>query len=140
MEHIFNAQGIETEIVHVGNQDIRGCIACQSCKKNGVCVFRDLVNETAPKFEACDGLVVASPVYYASANATLIAFLDRLFYSTLFDKTMKVGASVVVACRKKKRSGEQTLFDKCFLSCVQETAAAVTGRMFVFGNHLVHPG
>lgn len=108
MEQIFEAQGIETEIVHVGNQDIRGCIACQSCKKNGACVFHDLVNETAPKFEACDGLVVASPVYYASANATLIAFLDRLFYSTPFDKTMKVGASVVVA----RRGGLSATFDE----------------------------
>lgn len=91
MEKIFSKAGVETEIVHVGNKDIRGCIACYSCGKNGKCVFDDLVNETAPKFEACDGLVAASPVYYASANATLIAFLDRLFYSTPFDKTMKVG-------------------------------------------------
>ena len=91
MEQVFAAEGVETELIHIGNKDIRGCIACGSCAKNGKCVFEDLVNETAPKFEACDGLVVASPVYYASANATLIAFLDRLFYSTGFDKTMKVG-------------------------------------------------
>ena len=86
MEKVFSQEGIETEIVHVGNKDIRGCIACYSCSDKGRCVFDDLVNETAPKFEECDGLVVASPVYYASANATLIAFLDRLFYSTHFDK------------------------------------------------------
>ena len=108
MEQIFAAEGIETELLHIGNKDIRGCIACGSCAKNGKCVFEDLVNETAPKFEACDGLVVASPVYYASANATLIAFLDRLFYSTGFDKTMKVGASVVAA----RRGGLSANFDE----------------------------
>ena len=97
MEPIFAAQGIETETIQVGNQDIRGCISCYSCMKNGKCVFDDLVNQVAPKFEACDGLVVAGPVYYGSANGTLVSFLDRLFYSTPFDKTMKVGAAVVVA-------------------------------------------
>ena len=99
MEKIFKEDGIETEILQVGNQAVRGCIACGSCAKNGKCVFDDAVNEAAPKFAECDGIVVGSPVYYASANATLIAFLDRLFYSTGFDKTMKVGASVVAAMR-----------------------------------------
>lgn len=108
MEKIFAGEGIETEILHVGNKDIRGCIACLSCKEKGKCVFDDLVNETAPKFEACDGLVVGSPVYYASANATLIAFLTRLFYSTPFDKTMKVGAGVVAA----RRGGLSATFDE----------------------------
>lgn len=108
MVKVFEAEGIETEILHVGNKDIRGCIACGSCGKNGKCVFDDMVNEFAPKFEACDGIVVASPVYYASANATLIAFLDRLFYSTHFDKTMKVGASVTVA----RRGGCSASFDE----------------------------
>ena len=108
MERIFHKEHIETEIVHLGNQAVRGCIACYACKERGACVFDDLVNETAPKFEACDGLVIASPVYYASANATLIAFLDRLFYSTPFDKTMKVGASVVAA----RRGGLSATFDQ----------------------------
>lgn len=108
MENIFKQEGIETEIVQVGNKDIRGCIACGFCSKNGKCVFDDEVNQLASKFEECDGLVVASPVYYASANATLIAFLDRLFYSTSFDKTMKVGASVVVA----RRGGLSSTFDE----------------------------
>ena len=99
MEKIFAEAQIETEILHIGNKDIRGCVACGVCHKKGACTFDDLVNETAPKFEACDGLVIASPVYYASANATLIAFLDRLFYSTPFDKTMKVGPRVVAARR-----------------------------------------
>ena len=108
MEKIFVREGIETETIHLGNKDIRGCIACLSCKQKGKCVFDDLVNEVAPKFEACDGLVVGSPVYYASANATLVAFLTRLFYSTSFDKTMKVGASVVVA----RRGGLSATFDE----------------------------
>ncbi len=108
MEKIFREENIESEIVHVGNKAIRGCIACGSCREKGKCVFDDVVNEIAPKFEACDGLVAASPVYYASANATLIALLDRLFYSTPFDKRMKVGASVVVA----RRGGLSATFDE----------------------------
>ena len=108
MEKIFKESGAETELVHIGNKDIRGCIACGSCYEKGKCVFDDCVNELAPKFEESDGLVIGSPVYYASANATLIALLDRLFYSTHFDKTMKVGASVVVA----RRGGLSATFDE----------------------------
>ena len=108
MVKIFESEGIETECVQIGNKDVRGCIACQSCRKNGKCVFDDVVNELAPKFEETDGLVVATPVYYASANATLIACLDRLFYSTSFDKTMKVGASVAVA----RRGGLSATYDE----------------------------
>lgn len=108
MEQIFAQEQIETELITIGNKDIRGCIACGRCHTAGRCVFDDLVNETAPKFAGCDGLVIASPVYYASANATLIAFLDRLFYSTPFDKTMKVGASVVAA----RRGGLSATFDE----------------------------
>lgn len=108
MEQVFMQQGIEVEIAQIGNQVIRGCIGCGSCFRNGKCVFEDAVNEYAPKLEACDGLVVASPVYYASANATLIAFLDRLFYSTHFDKTMKVGAGITVA----RRGGCSATFDE----------------------------
>ena len=103
MEKVFVQEGIETETVQVGQQAVRGCIA-----KTGRCVFDDAVNELAPKFEACDGLVIASPVYYASANATLIAVLDRLFYSTRFDKSMKVGASVAAA----RRGGCSATFDE----------------------------
>ena len=108
MVKVFQADGIEAELVQIGNKDIRGCIACGQCFYKGKCVFDDIVNELAPKFEAADGLVIASPVYYASANATLIACLDRLFYSTHFDKTMKVGASVVVA----RRGGCSSTFDE----------------------------
>lgn len=108
MEKIFAEENIETEIVNIGNKDIRGCIACRSCAKKGKCVFDDIVNEIAPKFEECDGLVVGSPVYYASANATLVAFLTRLFFSTPFDKTMKVGAAVAAA----RRGGLTSTFDE----------------------------
>lgn len=108
MEQVFAKQGIETEILHIGNKDIRGCIGCGACKKSGKCVFDDIVNETAAKFEACDGLVVGTPVYFASANATLVAFLTRLFYSVPFDKTMKVGAAVVAA----RRGGLSATFDE----------------------------
>ena len=108
MRKVFESEGIETKIVQIGNKDIRGCLACGRCKELGKCVFNDVVNELAADFEKADGLVVASPVYYASANATLIAALDRLFYSSRFDKTMKVGASVVCA----RRGGCSATFDE----------------------------
>jgi multimeric flavodoxin WrbA len=104
----FETEGIETEIIQIGNKDVRGCIACGNCAETGKCVFDDVVNELASKFEEAEGLVIASPVYYASANATLIACLDRLFYSTHFDKTMKVGASIVVA----RRGGCSATYDE----------------------------
>ncbi len=108
MLKVFEEENIETEVIHVGNKEIRGCCACQSCYKTKQCVFDDLVNEVAAKFEESDGMVVGSPVYYASANGTLTAFLDRLFYSTRFDKRMKVGASVAVA----RRGGCSATFDQ----------------------------
>lgn len=104
----LEANGIDTELVQVGNQAVRGCVACNYCYQHGKCVFDDVVNQLAPKFEAADGLVVGSPVYYASANATLTAVLDRLFCSTGFDKTMKVGAAVAVA----RRGGTSATFDQ----------------------------
>ena len=99
MEKVFAEEGVEAETVRIGSQAIRGCIACGHCYEAGKCVFDDLVNSTAPKFEAADGLVVATPVYYASPSGTIETFLDRLFYSTHFDKTMKVGAAISVARR-----------------------------------------
>lgn len=108
METVFAQNGVETETVQVGTKDVRSCIACNSCAKTGKCVFDDIVNELAPKFEAADGLVVASPVYYAGANPTLTALLTRLFYSTDFSKAMKVGASVVCA----RRGGCSSTFDE----------------------------
>ena len=109
MEKVFLEEGVEVETVHVGNKDIRGCIACGQCRQLGKCVFDDAVNEVAPKLAECDGLVLGSPVYYASANATLMAFVTRLFYSTgHIRKTMKVGASVVVA----RRGGLSSTYDE----------------------------
>ena len=108
MKKIFMEEGIETEILHIGNKNIRGCIACYSCAEKGKCVFDDVVNETASKFEECDGLIVGTPVYFGSANSTVISFLTRLFYSTSIDKTMKVGASVVVA----RRGGISSTYDE----------------------------
>ena len=105
---IFQSDGIETELLQIGGKNIRGCVACRKCFEIGRCVFDDLVNETAPKFRDADGLVAAAPVYYGSANATLIAFLTRLFYSARFDKTMKVGAAVVIA----RRGGLSAAFDE----------------------------
>jgi len=108
MEKIFSEEGIDTEIIGVGNMNIPGCAACYYCKTHHKCVYDDIVNEIAEKLEKADGMVVGSPVYFASANATLIALLDRLFYSTPFDKTMKVGASVVSA----RRGGLSSTFDE----------------------------
>ena len=98
-EKVLNDNGIDTEVINIGGKDIRGCVACGYCFTHGKCAYLDVVNETAEKFEKADGLIVASPVYYASANGTVISFLDRLFYSSHFDKTMKVGASIAV-CRR----------------------------------------
>ena len=100
-------EGVETEIIHVGNKDIRGCIGCRQCKQTGKCVFNDIVNEVAPKFAACDGIVIGSPVYFAAPNGTVISFIDRLFYSCTVDKTMKVGAAVSSA----RRAGTTATFD-----------------------------
>ena len=133
MEQIFVQEGIQVETVHVGNKNIRGCIGCNKCMEAGKCVFDDLVNETAPKFEACDGLVVGTPVYYASANATLVAFLTRLFYSTHFDKTMKVGAAVAAA----RRGGLTATYDelnKFSASPACPSPPASTGTASTAGN------
>lgn len=108
MDKIFAAEGIETEIVNVGNQLVRGCTACGACAELGKCVFDDIVNEVAPKFAECDGMVVGSPVYYAGANSTLVSFMTRLFFSAPIDKRMKVGAAVVAA----RRGGLSSTFDE----------------------------
>lgn len=108
MGKIFLSEGIEVETVQVGQLPIRGCIGCYSCGKNGKCAIDDIVNELADKLKEADGLVIGSPVYYGSANGTLISLLDRLFMSARYDKTMKVGASVVVA----RRGGLSSTFDE----------------------------
>ena len=108
MENIFTENGIETETVQIGTEMIRGCLGCGYCYKNGKCAIDDIVNELAKKFEECDALVIGTPVFYAAANGTLVSLLDRLFYSTSFDKTMKVGASIAVA----RRGGISAAFDQ----------------------------
>lgn len=110
IEGVLSENGIECHRVNVGNKDVRGCIACRTCRKTNRCIFNDIVNETAPLFDECDGLVVGSPTYYAGCNGQLLAFLDRLFYSTAtaFDKTMKVGAAVV----SSRRAGSTSAFDE----------------------------
>ena len=108
MAEVFSEQGIEAEIIQVGHLPIRGCVACGSCYKTGKCMIDDIVNQIAPKFQEADGIVIGSPVYYASANATVVAFLDRMFYSTHFDKRMKVGTSVTIA----RRGGCSATFDE----------------------------
>jgi len=108
MEKVFEDSGVEYENILLGRTDIRGCIACETCRKNGKCVFNDIVNELSAKFEEADGLVIGSPVYYGSANGTLMSALQRMFYSTHFDKSLKVGASVVSA----RRSGCTATFDE----------------------------
>ena len=123
MEQVFRENGVEVENILLGNRNIRGCIACEACRKNHKCVFDDIVNELAVKFEAADGLVIGSPVYYGSANGTLMSALQRLFYSTSFDKSLKVGASVVSA----RRSGCTATFDelnKFFTLCNMPVATS----------------
>lgn len=110
LEKTLNEEGIETENILVGNQDIRGCIACGSCYKNGKCIFNDVVNEIAPKFAEADGIVIATPVYYAGSNGTILSLLDRLFYSTHFDKSMKVGAAVI----SSRRAGSTSALDEIY--------------------------
>lgn len=108
VEKELNKEDIKTEIINIGNKDIRGCISCGKCAKTGKCVFDDIVNEIAPKFEQADGLVIGTPVYYAGSNGTIISLLDRLFYSTNFDKTMKVGTCVI----SSRRAGSTSAFDE----------------------------
>ena len=114
MIKIFDAEGVETEVIQVGGKDIRGCLSCNACGKAGKCVIDDLVNEVAEKFKTADGLVLGSPVYYGSPNGTLLAFADRLFYSTTFSKHMKVGASVV-SCRRAGNTATFDVLNKYFL-------------------------
>ncbi len=123
MKQVFRDNGVEAESILLGRKDIRGCIACETCRKNKKCVFDDIVNELAVKFEAADGLVIGSPVYFGSANGTLMSALQRLFYSTSFDKNLKVGASVVSA----RRSGCTATFDelnKFFTLCNMPVATS----------------
>ena len=126
MIKIFEAEGVETELIHIGNKVIRGCVACLKCFELGHCVFNDVVNEIEPKFMEADGFVVGTPVYYGSPNATKLAFLDRLFYSTFTkDKTMKVGAGVVI-CRRGGASSSFDVLNKYF----SITGMAIAGSQY----------
>lgn len=113
---VFNEEGIETEVITVGNKNIRGCMACGYCYSHGKCVLNDEVNSVNEKFEQADGLIVASPVYYGSANGTLVSFLDRLFYSSHFDKSMKIGGAIAV-CRRGGASATFDELNKYFTIC-----------------------
>ena len=135
MEEVFTAEGVETEVIQVGSKEVRGCIGCGSCYKTGKCVFDDLVNEVAAKFQEADGIVVGSPVYYASPNGTMISFLDRLFYSAHYDLRMKVGASVVVA-RRGGCSAAKDVLDKYFTISQMPVASSCYWNMI----HGAKPG
>ena len=108
VEYTLNKEGIETENIFIGNKEIRGCMSCRKCNEIKRCVFDDIVNEINPKFEEADGIIVGTPVYYAHANGTIISFLDRLFFSAKFDKSMKVGATVI----SSRRAGSTSAFDE----------------------------
>ena len=123
MIKVFESEGIETELIQVGTHDVRGCISCNKCSATGKCVFDDLVNEVAPKFEAADGLVVGSPVYYGSPNGTILSFMDRLFYSTPFSKQMKVGAAVV-SCRRGGNTASFDVLNKYFTISAMPVASS----------------
>ena len=108
MVNIFEQEGIEVENYQIGAKAFRGCMACGYCCEAHECVIKDDVNQLARIFNDSDGLVVVSPVYYGSANGSLISLLDRLFYSTHFDKRFKVGAAFAVA----RRAGTTATFDE----------------------------
>ena len=108
LENTLHKEGIETETILIGNKDVRGCIACRTCANTGKCVFDDIVNEIAPKFEESDGIVIGTPVYFAGASGNMVSLLDRLFFSTHFDKSMKVGASVI----SSRRAGSTSAYDE----------------------------
>lgn len=132
VEKTLRENGIETEMLHVGHLAIHGCIGCHKCKEIGRCVFDDIVNEAAKKFEEADGIVIGSPVYYAGVNGALTTFLDRLYYSTSFDKRMKVGAAVCSA----RRAGTTATLDalnKFFLIAEMPIAGSQYWNM-VHGN------
>lgn len=135
MAEVFAAEGIETELIQVGSREIRGCTGCGVCYKNGKCVFDDLVNEVGEKLKDADGIIVGSPVYYASPNGTLISFLDRLFYSAHYDLRMKVGASVVVA-RRGGCSAAKDVLDKYFTISQMPVASSCYWNMI----HGAKPG
>lgn len=132
MMNTFMKEGIETEIIQVGNKSIRGCAGCNRCRELGRCVFDDLVNEVAPKLKEADGLIVGSPVYYSSPNGTILSFMDRLFYSTPFSKQMKVGAAVV-SCRRGGNTASFDVLNKYFtISCMPVASSTYWNQVHGF--------
>ena len=124
MMNVFKEENIETELIHIGNKAVRGCISCGGCSKLGKCVFDDdPVNEVAEKFGSADGLVVGSPVYYGSPNGTVLSFMDRLFYSTSYSKHMKVGAAVV-SCRRGGNTASFDVLNKYFTISAMPVASS----------------
>ena len=110
VEKVLNNEGIETTTIHIGNLDVRGCVACNYCQEHHECVFKDIVNEAANIFKECDGLLIGSPVYYSGINGTLSAFLDRFFNSSYVKKSMKVGAAVI----SSRRAGSTSALDEIY--------------------------
>ena len=132
LKRTLEGEGIEVELIHVGNKDIRGCIACRKCRELGKCVFDDIVNEVAPKLAEADAFVIGAPVYYASPAGGAISFMDRLFHSTGIDMTMKVGAAVV-SCRRGGNTSSFDVLNKYFTIAGMPIASSQYWNM-VYGN------
>lgn len=99
VEKALNKNGIETEIIHVGNDVKSGCMGCGYCAKAGKCICDDVVNKVADKVKEADGYVFGSPVHYASASGAITSFMDRLFYSNGKNMAYKP-ACAVCTCRR----------------------------------------
>lgn len=136
VEMVLNEQGIETEWFHVGQRQIHGCIACNKCWDTNVCCFGDIVNEISEKMDEADGLVIGSPVYFASPSGTMLSLLDRLFYSSLHKNwMMKVGASVAIA-RRGGATATMDVLNKYFL----KTNMPVVPSQYWSIGHGTEPG
>lgn len=107
VERGLNDNGIETEVVFIGNQPLSDCIACRKCSELGKCVFDDVVNEIVEKAKDCDGFVFGSPVYYAHPSARILAVMDRAFFSGGRNFAFKPAAAVLSA----RRAGTTASFD-----------------------------
>ena len=133
LKNTLESEGIEVELIHVGNRAIRGCVACRKCHETGKCVFEDAVNEVAPKLKAADAFVIGAPVYFASPAGGAISFMDRLFFSTLADdKTMKVGAAVTT-CRRGGNTASFDVLNKYFTIAGMPIASSQYWNM-VYGS------
>ena len=134
LRNTLESEGIEVELIHVGNKNIRGCIACRKCASTGKCVFDDIVNEVAPKLAEADAFVIGAPVYFSSPAGGAISFMDRLFFSTLHtDKTMKVGAAVVT-CRRGGNTASFDVLNKYFTMTGMPVASSQYWNMVYGGS------